>query len=68
MSYQQQEETLLDKIIIGTLFVAFIVGMALMPDLVPVQHEAKYDCRIAEISPDFPKAVREACRKQNNGN
>ena len=25
----------------------------------------KYDCSIAEISPDYPVAVREACRKRN---
>jgi len=24
-----------------------------------------YDCRIAEISPDFPPDVREQCRKLN---
>ena len=24
----------------------------------------KYDCRIAEISPDYPVAVKEACRKR----
>ena len=23
----------------------------------------RYDCRISEISPDFPPEVREACRK-----
>ena len=25
----------------------------------------KYDCSIAEISPDYPVAVREACRKRS---
>jgi hypothetical protein len=25
----------------------------------------KYDCSIAEISPDYPVAVKEACRKRN---
>jgi F0F1-type ATP synthase membrane subunit b/b' len=24
-----------------------------------------YDCRIAEISPDYPVAVKEECRKRN---
>jgi len=24
----------------------------------------RYDCSIAEISPDYPVAVREACRKR----
>jgi hypothetical protein len=27
----------------------------------------KYDCRIAEISPDFPPDVRNECRKKNSG-
>ena len=26
----------------------------------------RYDCSIAEISPDYPVAVKEACRKRNN--
>jgi hypothetical protein len=25
----------------------------------------EYDCRIAEISPDFPAQVRELCREAN---
>lgn len=25
----------------------------------------KYDCRIAEISPDYPAAVKEQCRKRS---
>jgi hypothetical protein len=27
----------------------------------------KYDCRIAEISPDVPQAVKEQCRKLQKG-
>ena len=26
-------------------------------------HIIKYDCRLAEISPDFPPSVKEQCRK-----
>jgi hypothetical protein len=26
----------------------------------------RYDCSIAEISPDYPVAVKEACRKRSN--
>lgn len=26
----------------------------------------KYDCRVAEISPDYPVAVKEQCRKKQN--
>ena len=28
-------------------------------------HVITYDCRIAEISPDFPVEVKEACRKRS---
>jgi hypothetical protein len=26
-------------------------------------HEVKYDCRLAEISVDYPQQVKEQCRK-----
>jgi hypothetical protein len=26
-------------------------------------HEVMYDCRLAEISPDYPLQVKEGCRK-----
>jgi hypothetical protein len=26
-----------------------------------------YDCRLSEISPDYPVAVKEQCRKANSG-
>ena len=43
-------------IIIGVLCLAF------WPE--DVRHvTVKYDCRIAEISPDYPVAVKEQCRK-----
>jgi hypothetical protein len=29
-----------------------------------IDHEAMYDCRISEISPDFSPAMREECRKK----
>jgi len=29
-----------------------------------IDHEARYDCRIAEISPDFGPAMKEECRKK----
>lgn len=28
------------------------------------QRHVKYDCTLAEISPDFPKEVKEQCRKE----
>jgi F0F1-type ATP synthase membrane subunit b/b' len=41
-----------------------VLALAFWP--ADVQHvTVKYDCRIAEISPDYPVAVKEACRKRN---
>ena len=30
---------------------------------IPKPREIMYDCRLSEISPDFPPQVREECRK-----
>lgn len=30
---------------------------------IPMPTQRTYDCRIAEISPDFPPKVKEECRK-----
>ena len=40
------------------IFVAWIGALATMDN-----KTIKYDCRLAEISPDFPPAVKEQCRK-----
>jgi hypothetical protein len=69
-SQQAPEETLGSKILIGLVFVALLVGMALMPDVF-ANRAVGYDCRLAEISPDFPVQVRNECRNQlrkSNGN
>ena len=51
-----------------TLCCGFVVWMA--RDLYKTAHEAPqthievvYDCRLAEISPDYPVVVKEKCRK-----
>ena len=42
-----------------------ILILAFWPE--DVRHvTVKYDCRIAEISPDYPVAVKEACRKRSS--
>ena len=41
----------------GLLFWFFVVVGYIQP------HETVYDCRLAEISPDFPIEVRNECRK-----
>ena len=45
------------SIVLGVLVLAFWPA--------DVRHvTVKYDCGIAEISPDYPVAVKEACRKR----
>ena len=49
--------------------VIIFVGLfwALIFALMPQHSVVKYDCRMAEISPDFPIEVREQCRKMRSG-
>lgn len=43
--------------------VAFIIAFVIAFYTLPKHGTIKYDCSIAEISPDFPIEVREQCRK-----
>jgi hypothetical protein len=52
-------------IVIGLLFVALF--WVLMFALIPTHGVIRYDCRMAEISPDFPIEVKNDCRKLNRG-
>jgi hypothetical protein len=50
------------------LIVAAVFGVAiwkLVPMLAELPQAKTYNCSIAEISPDYPPAVREQCRKLN---
>lgn len=50
----------------GLLIAYFVIIFQVLPS----HGVAKYDCSIAEISPDIPPKVREECRKirmQKNG-
>jgi hypothetical protein len=38
--------------------------VVLVLEYYPRPSEVKYDCSIAEISPDYPKSVKEECRKR----
>jgi hypothetical protein len=40
--------------------IVFLIGLLV---IVPIPREMTYDCRIAEISPDIPIAVKNECRK-----
>jgi len=48
--------------------ILIVLGIALFGLLYGIHNvlprEAMYDCRIAEISPDIPVAVKEQCRQQ----
>ena len=46
-------------IVLGALLVSLLYGIH---NVLP--KEAMYDCRIAEISPDYTPAMREECRKK----
>jgi len=59
------EETLLDKVIISVMFIAFLVAMACMPDVFS-NDPVGYDCRLASYpsAVDVPPMVVKACREQ----
>jgi hypothetical protein len=46
----------------------FLLGLLLIGGAISLSVKSKrsvvYDCRISEISPDFPPEVREMCRKR----
>jgi len=57
-----------NKIIYYGCMVALVVGLwTVVLMSIPKHGVIRYDCRIAEISPDFPIEVREECRKRNSG-
>jgi len=48
--------------------ILFVIGLwTVVLTAMPKHGVVVYDCRIAEISPDFPLEVREACRKKASG-
>lgn len=40
-----------------------IVVISMTVAVIQPKYTVQYDCRVAEISPDFPQAVRDECRK-----
>ena len=50
-----------------TAFVFVLTFWGLFFLLMPKHGTIVYDCRLAEISPDFPPEVRNECRKKNSG-
>jgi hypothetical protein len=54
---------LIFKLIVAAIF--GFVAWKLVPMLSELPQAKTYNCSIAEISPDYPPAVREQCRKLN---
>jgi len=52
--------------IVSILFLVVIISFARMADKREDRY-IRYDCSIAEISPDFPVEVKNACRKKLSG-
>jgi hypothetical protein len=52
---------LIFKLVVAAVF-GFVVWK-LVPMLTELPRDRTYNCSIAEISPDYPPAVREQCRK-----
>ena len=44
-----------------------VVLLSMAATFFPPKYSVKYDCRIAEISPDVPAKVKEECRKLQQG-
>ena len=51
-------------IIIGLCLVMSIWGMMQIANARKYEVDVFYDCRLAEISPDIPPAIKEECRKR----
>ena len=56
-------KTTLTEIVMGAVLIALVgVGFYLGTKL-PRNIEVRYNCELAEISPDFPAEVRKQCRE-----
>jgi hypothetical protein len=59
----------MSKIVYAILLpILFVVAIwVIVLTAMPRHGVIRYDCSIAEISPDFPPDVRNECRKKNSG-
>jgi hypothetical protein len=58
----------MSKLLIIAIPIAFVVAIwTIVLTAMPKHGVIVYDCRLAEISPDFPISVKEQCRKANSG-
>ena len=51
------------KIVIITVVVYTLILLGILSVIPAPQESRYYDCGLAEIHPDYPKEVREECRK-----
>lgn len=49
------------------LIIVFLLILGTVLEFIPRHGKIVYDCRMAEISPDFPVEVRNECRKRYSG-
>ena len=61
------EITTKDVLIVAGMFAVGLALLFLIIFLHPKYKEVRYDCRLAEISPDYPLEVKEKCRKLSAG-
>jgi hypothetical protein len=59
-------DRIIEAIVIGVVIVGIVVMTKWVTDNMP-SHPMKYDCRLAEISVDYPQAVKEKCRRLSHG-
>jgi len=57
MKYFQREALVIALVFLSILFMSILFAY------LPRHGEVVYNCSIAEISPDYPVAVKEQCRK-----
>ncbi len=55
--------TLFDGCLLAMLFIALTALVITVSAVLEYPKGKYYDCSLAEISPDFPDAVRQECRK-----
>lgn len=53
-------------VVVEVLFIVGVIGSSMISAFSKTQ--VKYNCELAEISPDFPKEVKQKCRELKNEN
>ena len=64
MQQLRREDRLAGIIVVTILALAAIIALTFFPVRPSTPAVITYDCNLAEISPDFPKEVKEQCRER----